>query len=82
MITGIIVDCDRLRSVPASTWRHAARRSCLTAGHSYIIGQNVAKRNLSVAVYNHYKRIQAGEKNRDDIELAPAGLPAVLPFAA
>jgi ATP-dependent protease Clp ATPase subunit len=35
-----------------------------------------------VAVYNHYKRIQAGEKNRDDIELAPAGLPAVLPFAA
>jgi len=35
-----------------------------------------------VAVYNHYKRIQAGEKNRDDIELTPAGLPAVLPFAA
>ena len=27
----------------------------------YIIGQDGAKRSLSVAVYNHYKRIQAGE---------------------
>jgi ATP-dependent Clp protease ATP-binding subunit ClpX len=27
----------------------------------YIIGQDVAKRALAVAVYNHYKRIQAGE---------------------
>ncbi|TCP48565.1 ATP-dependent Clp protease ATP-binding subunit ClpX [Tamaricihabitans halophyticus] len=28
----------------------------------YIIGQDDAKRSLAVAVYNHYKRIQAGEK--------------------
>ncbi|SDK72265.1 ATP-dependent Clp protease ATP-binding subunit ClpX [Actinopolyspora mzabensis] len=28
----------------------------------YVIGQSSAKRNLSVAVYNHYKRIQAGEQ--------------------
>ncbi|QGK69192.1 ATP-dependent Clp protease ATP-binding subunit ClpX [Allosaccharopolyspora coralli] len=28
----------------------------------YVIGQDPAKRNLSVAVYNHYKRIQAGER--------------------
>ena len=27
----------------------------------YVIGQDVAKRSLAVAVYNHYKRIQAGE---------------------
>ena len=26
----------------------------------YVIGQDVAKKALSVAVYNHYKRIQAG----------------------
>ncbi|ORB83236.1 ATP-dependent protease ATP-binding subunit ClpX [Mycobacterium kansasii] len=31
----------------------------------YVIGQDTAKRTLAVAVYNHYKRIQAGEKNRD-----------------
>ena len=32
---------------------------------SYVIGQDTAKRTLAVAVYNHYKRIQAGEKHRD-----------------
>ena len=29
---------------------------------SYVIGQDTAKRTLAVAVYNHYKRIQAGDK--------------------
>ncbi len=28
----------------------------------YVIGQNTAKKVLSVAVYNHYKRIEAGQK--------------------
>ncbi|MBV9139565.1 MAG: ATP-dependent Clp protease ATP-binding subunit ClpX [Pseudonocardiales bacterium] len=42
---------------------------------SYVIGQDDAKRTLSVAVYNHYKRIQAGEKGRDDeIELAKSNI--------
>ena len=31
----------------------------------YVIGQDTAKRTLAVAVYNHYKRVQAGEKCRD-----------------
>lgn len=31
----------------------------------YVIGQDTAKRTLAVAVYNHLKRIQAGEKGRD-----------------
>jgi ATP-dependent protease Clp ATPase subunit len=30
----------------------------------YVIGQDVAKKALSVAVYNHYKRIQAAEIGR------------------
>ncbi|SIS12844.1 ATP-dependent Clp protease ATP-binding subunit ClpX [Williamsia sterculiae] len=29
---------------------------------NYVIGQDTAKRRLAVAVYNHYKRIQAGER--------------------
>jgi ATP-dependent Clp protease ATP-binding subunit ClpX len=42
---------------------------------AYVIGQDAAKRTLSVAVYNHYKRIQAGEKGRDDdIELAKSNI--------
>src|SRR3954468_12904409 len=30
----------------------------------YVVGQAATKRTLSVAVYNHYKRIQAGDKSR------------------
>ena len=34
----------------------------------YIVGQNKAKRYLSVAVYNHYKRVEA-TVDLDDVEL-------------
>jgi ATP-dependent Clp protease ATP-binding subunit ClpX len=45
---------------------------------NYVIGQDTAKRTLAVAVYNHYKRIQAGEKARDSraesVELAKSNI--------
>jgi len=31
----------------------------------YVIGQNEAKKTISLAVYNHYKRIQIAQKNED-----------------
>src|SRR5271156_1298398 len=34
----------------------------------YVVGQSFAKKTLSVAVYNHYKRLNCKQKN-DDIEL-------------
>jgi ATP-dependent Clp protease ATP-binding subunit ClpX len=44
----------------------------------YVIGQDTAKKALSVAVYNHYKRVQAGENgkpSRDDtVELAKSNI--------
>ena len=40
----------------------------------YIIGQEQAKRILSVAVYNHYKRVQVGEKNDDEVELSKSNI--------
>jgi len=43
----------------------------------YIIGQDAAKKSLSVAVYNHYKRVQAGANagGRDDtVELAKSNI--------
>ncbi len=39
----------------------------------YIVGQEDAKKALSVAIYNHYKRIEYGEKN-DDIELQKSNI--------
>ena len=41
---------------------------------NYVIGQDTAKRTLAVAVYNHYKRIQAGEKSRDSRTTEPVEL--------
>ncbi len=41
----------------------------------YVIGQDDAKKTLSVAVYNHYKRITQGKKIRqDDIELQKSNI--------
>ena len=41
----------------------------------YVIGQDRAKIALSVAVYNHYKRISLGaESNDDDVELAKSNI--------
>ena len=42
--------------------------------NDYIVGQEQAKRILSVAVYNHYKRVQYGATNRDDVELAKSNI--------
>ena len=44
---------------------------------TYVIGQEPAKKALSVAVYNHYKRVQAGAEDRkiaDEIELAKSNI--------
>jgi ATP-dependent Clp protease ATP-binding subunit ClpX len=35
----------------------------------YIIGQDEAKKVLSVAVYNHFKRISSGRNNEEEIEI-------------
>ncbi len=39
----------------------------------YVIGQNKAKKILSVAVYNHYKRLEQGIKN-SDVELSKSNV--------
>jgi ATP-dependent Clp protease ATP-binding subunit ClpX len=36
----------------------------------YVIGQEFAKKTLAVAVHNHYKRILAGQSNRQKTEIA------------
>ncbi|HEY5187335.1 MAG TPA: ATP-dependent Clp protease ATP-binding subunit ClpX [Actinomycetes bacterium] len=43
----------------------------------YVIGQDSAKKALSVAVYNHYKRVQAGSESRsreEQVELTKSNI--------
>lgn len=41
--------------------------------NEYVIGQDIAKKILSVAVYNHYKRLDQGVK-KSDVELAKSNV--------
>ncbi len=47
--------------------------------NSYVIGQDRAKRILSVAVYNHYKRINAGLDGENEVELQKSNILLVGP---
>ncbi len=41
----------------------------------YVIGQNKAKRILSVAVYNHYKRLDSdAKKDKDEVEISKSNI--------
>src|SRR5712675_1510599 len=42
--------------------------------NDYIIGQEQAKKILSVAVYNHYKRVQSGAYHDADVELSKSNI--------
>ncbi len=51
-----------------------APREIYTFLDDYIVGQDSAKRILSVAVYNHYKRVQLGESQDPEIELQKSNI--------
>jgi ATP-dependent Clp protease ATP-binding subunit ClpX len=40
----------------------------------YVIGQDAAKRTLSVAVYNHYKRLKHMSRVKEDVELSKSNI--------
>ena len=42
--------------------------------NEYVVGQEQAKRTLSVAVYNHYKRVQMMQSDDNDIELQKSNI--------
>src|SRR3954449_5280125 len=54
--------------------------------NSYVVGQETAKKSLAVAVYNHYKRVQAGlgvvnhrHRGEDAVELAKSNILVIGP---
>jgi ATP-dependent Clp protease ATP-binding subunit ClpX len=65
---------EELEEKSASARSHLPRpREILDVLDQYVIGQTRAKRTLSVAVYNHYKRIESRQKN-DEVELAKSNI--------
>jgi ATP-dependent Clp protease ATP-binding subunit ClpX len=71
---------DIIREEASTDTGTKAQKSDLPSPHEiceildqYVIGQIEAKKILSVAVYNHYKRLKTGGK-QDDVELAKSNI--------
>ncbi|CAN6484145.1 unnamed protein product [Victoria cruziana] len=67
--------------VPADTPQARASKSDLpvpseikSSLDNYVIGQDVAKRTLAVAVYNHYKRLRHMAGAKDSVELSKSNI--------
>ncbi len=56
-----------------------APRQIKTSLDDYVISQEKPKKVLSVAVYNHYKRVNAGAASADDVELQKSNVLLVGP---
>jgi ATP-dependent Clp protease ATP-binding subunit ClpX len=61
------------RTTPPGPTRLPAPRKLREKLDQYVVGQDRAKVVLSVAVYNHYKRIRAGSKI-DDVEISKSNI--------
>ncbi|NLH95251.1 MAG: ATP-dependent Clp protease ATP-binding subunit ClpX [Synergistaceae bacterium] len=46
---------------------------------NYVVGQTLAKKILSVAVYNHYRRIQSNASGQDDVEMQKSNVVLIGP---
>jgi ATP-dependent Clp protease ATP-binding subunit ClpX len=64
----------RARKGPAGLGRIPTPRELKDFLDLYVIGQERAKKGVSVAVHNHYKRLALGDSNEDDIEIEKSNL--------
>ena len=78
-------DCEKLvedldgtepaGAAPAAPSEHLpSPREIREALDQYVIGQEQAKKALSVAVYNHYKRLNAKSDDKNEVELSKSNI--------
>jgi ATP-dependent Clp protease ATP-binding subunit ClpX len=73
-ICGELID-DELAAAPAVDLGSLPKpREINAVLDDYVIGQESAKRSLSVAVYNHYKRVQLLQSGDQDVELQKSNI--------
>jgi len=71
---------EELNEAAESAWGDLPKpREIFEFLDQYVIGQDIAKKSLSVAVYNHYKRVQAEQRTSDrakdeTVELAKSNI--------
>jgi ATP-dependent Clp protease ATP-binding subunit ClpX len=75
-----ILEDDRSETSPGAAPAHLPKPHEVKAFlDEYVIGQEITKKKLAVAVYNHYKRIQMNRQRGNDVELAKSNILLVGP---
>jgi ATP-dependent Clp protease ATP-binding subunit ClpX len=75
-----ILEDDRGDAQPGAAPAHLPKPHEVKAFlDEYVIGQDLTKKKLAVAVYNHYKRIQMNRTRGNDVELAKSNILLVGP---
>ncbi len=71
-----IVDEDQVEEwTPAGPDELPSPRQILATLDEYVVGQDLAKKTLAVAVYNHYKRVRCAPcEGTDDVEIAKSNI--------
>ena len=65
-----IIDEEKVEKLETSTEEYLPLPKEINQSlNQYVIGQDEAKKTLSVAVYNHYKRIYKGDTLQNDLEI-------------
>lgn len=73
-LCGEILDNDEQESAIIDAENLPKPKTICSILDEYIIGQDEAKKTLSVAVYNHYKRIGQKKTKKNDIELQKSNI--------
>ena len=75
-----ILEDDKGEAQPGTAPAHLPKPAEVkTFLDEYVIGQDITKKKLAVAVYNHYKRIQMNRTRGNDVELAKSNILLVGP---
>ncbi len=75
-----ILEDDKGEQQPGAAPAHLPKPAEVKAFlDEYVIGQDITKKKLAVAVYNHYKRVQMNRVRGNDVELAKSNILLVGP---